>query len=144
MAEEPQSLQNHGRTDPMFHFFLMPMGLVFLILAIIEAVRAPGWVAYVHIIAVVWLMLAILKIRLYALKVQDRVIRAEERLRLQSLLSPALQPRIAELSIDQLIGLRFASDAEVPGLVEKTLGGNWDRKQIKSAIQNWRADDWRV
>jgi hypothetical protein len=72
------------------------------------------------------------------------VIRLEERLRLAAVLPPSLQPRIGELSIDQLIGLRFASDAELPGLVEKTLGGNWNRKQIKEAVQNWKPDNWRV
>jgi hypothetical protein len=84
------------------------------------------------------------KIRLYALKNQDRIIRLEERLRLQRLLPEQLQARIDELTEPQLVGLRFASDAELPGLVEKTLGGKWGAKEIKQAIQIWRADYWRV
>jgi uncharacterized protein DUF6526 len=141
---ETQSLKNHGMFDPPFHFFLAPLGLIALIWSIVAVVRNPTWMAGVHVLAVFWLVLLLFKTRAYALKVQDRVIRLEERLRLAAVLPASLQPRIGELSVDQLIGLRFASDAELPGLVEKTLGGNWKRKQIKEAIQNWKPDNWRV
>jgi Family of unknown function (DUF6526) len=141
---ETQSLKNHTMFDPPFHFFLGPVGLILLGLAIYDLVKNPGWMTGIHVLAIVWLIVLVFKTRLYSLKVQDRVIRLEERLRLQVLLPASLQPRIPDLSIDQLIALRFASDAELPGLVEKTLGGNWTRKQIKEAIQNWRADNWRV
>ncbi len=130
--------------DPAFHFFLAPLGLILLILSIVEAVRHPTVMAHVHIVVMLWLIVLVFKTRIYSLKVQDRLIRLEERLRLQAVLPASLQPRIGDLSIDQLIGLRFASDAELPGLVEKALGGNWDRKQIKEAVQSWRADNWRV
>lgn len=141
---EAQSFKKHTRFDPLFHFFLAPVGVIALIWSIVEAVMHPGWMTGVHVLAILWLMVLMFKTRAYALKVQDRVIRLEERLRLAVLLPPALQPRIGELSVDQLIGLRFASDAELPALVEKTLGGNWNRKQIKEAVQHWRADNWRV
>ena len=98
----------------------------------------------IHVLVILWLFILVFKTRVYSIKVQDRLIRLEERLRLAAVLPPMLQPRISELSIDQLIGLRFASDAELPGLVEKALGGNWNRKQIKEAIQNWKPDTWRV
>jgi hypothetical protein len=84
------------------------------------------------------------KTRLYALKVQDRVIRLEERLRLTQLLPESTRARIGELSEGQLIALRFACDAEVPGLVQQALDGKWDQKQVKSAIKNWRPDYLRV
>jgi hypothetical protein len=141
---ETQSLKNHTMFDPPFHFFLAPVGVVLLILSIIDVVKNPNWMTGVHVLVIVWLIVLVFKTRIYALKVQDRVIRLEERLRLAAVLPASLQPRIGELSVDQLIGLRFASDAELPGLVEKTLGGNWNRKQIKAAVQNWRSDNWRV
>ncbi len=141
---EPQNLKNHTMFDPPFHFFLAPVGLILLILTIIEAVKNPSWMTGIHVLVILWLFLLVFKTRLYALKVQDRVIRLEERLRLAQVLPAALQPRISELSVDQLIGLRFASDAELPALVEKTLGGNLNRKQIKEAVKNWRPDNWRV
>jgi hypothetical protein len=141
---EIQSFKKHTMLDPPFHFFLAPVGLVLVILSIIDVVRNPNRWTGVHVLVLVWLFVLVFKTRVYSLKVQDRVIRLEERLRLAAVLPPSLQPRIGELSVDQLIGLRFASDAELPGLVEKALGGNWNRKQIKEAIQNWRADNWRV
>lgn len=130
--------------DPPFHFFLAPVGLVLLIWSIVNLVRHPGWMNGALVLVVLWLVVLVVKTRTYALKVQDRVIRLEERLRLKEVLPASLQPRIGDLSVDQLIGLRFASEAELPGLVEKSLAGNWNRKQIKEAVQNWRPDNWRV
>ena len=130
--------------DPPFHFFLAPVGIFLVIWAGIQTYKNPDWTTGIHLLLITWLLILVFKTRLYSLKVQDRVIRLEERIRLQSVLPAALQPRIGELSIDQLIGLRFASDGELPGLVEKTLSGNWNRKQIKGAVQNWRPDNWRV
>lgn len=141
---EPQSLKNHAMFDPPFHFFLLPVGLGALIWSIVEVVRNPSWMTGLHVLAVFWLVLLAFKTRVYALKVQDRVIRLEERLRLAQVLPAAQQARIPDLTVDQLIGLRFASDAELPDLVEKTLTGNWKRKQIKEAVKDWRADNWRV
>jgi hypothetical protein len=141
---EPQSFKNHAMFDPPFHFFLAPVGLILLILTIIEAVNHPSKMAYIHIVVILWLIVLVFKTRIYSLKVQDRVIRLEERLRLAQVLPAAMQSRIGDLSIDQLIGLRFASDGELPGLMEKALAGNWNRKQIKEAVTNWRPDTWRV
>jgi uncharacterized protein DUF6526 len=141
---DTQSFKNHTMFDPPFHFFLAPVGLGLLIASIWQVIKDPGWMTGIYVLVVVWLVVLVFKTRLYALKVQDRVIRLEERLRLAAVLPASLQPRISELSIDQLIALRFASDAELAGLVEKALGGNWNRKQIKEAIKNWKPDNWRV
>jgi hypothetical protein len=144
MAQEPQTLKNHTRFDPTFHFFLAPITLFLVIEEIVRLVRNPDWNDTVRVVAALGAFMAVFKIRNYALKVQDRVIRLEERLRLKELLPPALQGRIGELTEDQLVGLRFASDGEVAGLVQKVLDGKWNRKQIKEAIQTWRPDNWRV
>jgi hypothetical protein len=90
------------------------------------------------------LLMLVFKTRLNALKVQDRVIRLEERLRLTQILPEPLRSRIPELTEDQLCGLRFASDAEVPKLVERALNEKLKRADIKKSIQNWRPDYWRV
>jgi hypothetical protein len=144
MEKKTQTLQNHGRLDPPFHLFLVPVALLMLIGAIYELVKSFGWMSAAHVVVVLWAIVAMFKIRLYALKVQDRVIRLEERLRLEKLLSEPLKSRIYELTEQQLIALRFASDGELPGLVEKTLKNNLAPKAIKEAIQSWRPDYWRV
>jgi hypothetical protein len=141
---EPQNFSNHARFDPPFHFFVLPVFAISLIITIVHLVRHPGvhsaWIVVFMLAAVT----AIFKIRLNALKVQDRVIRLEERLRLSTLLDPALRGRIPELTEAQLIGLRFASDAELPALAARALNEKLTRDQIKKAIQTWRPDYWRV
>jgi hypothetical protein len=144
MERKPQSLKNHAKFDPVFHFFLSPVALILLGSAIYYLVRHPERKAAVILLGVVWAIVALFKIRLYALKVQDRVIRLEERLRYQRILSPELQAKTAGLTEQQIIALRFASDGELPGLVEKALAGNLPQKEIKPLIQNWRPDYWRV
>ncbi len=152
MAEnQPQNFVNHARFDPLFHFFLLPVFALGLVLSLVhffahlsEGSFRDDFHAALIILLAVALVVLVLKTRLYALKVQDRVIRLEERLRLTQLLPEPLRSRIPELTEDQLIGLRFASDAEVPKLVERTLNEKLSRKQIKQAIVNWRPDYWRV
>lgn len=139
-----QNLKNHGRLDPAFHIFLFGILAVTLILTILHLIHHfdfhSAWMVVLALAAIVLLF----KVRIYALKVQDRVIRLEERLRLKSLTPAEWHPQIERLSEDQLIGLRFASDGEVVELAQKALAENLNRKQIKERIQNWRADHWRV
>ena len=143
MPDRPiQTYKNHTRLDPPFHFFLAPVALTTVVLAIIHAIRTPsGWNWWLVLLAIAFLV-AVFKIRLYALKVQDRVIRLEEELRMARLIND--RQRLGDLSVGQIVALRFASDAEFPTLVEKTLVSGWAPKDIKKAIQTWRADFFRV
>jgi len=145
MAEKvAQSLSNHARFDPPFHFFVLPVFAISVIVAIVNLVRHPGLHAAWLVVFMVAATTAVLKIRLYTLKVQDRVIRLEERLRLAILVDKPLRARITELSESQLIGLRFASDAELPALAARALSENLSRTDIKKAVTQWRPDYWRV
>lgn len=144
MPQPEQNLKNHTRFDPMFHGFLFVGALLLLGATIYALTRQPDWWGAVRLLGVLWAIVLMLRTRVYALKVQDRVIRLEERLRLSQLLPETTRSRIGELKEGQLIALRFASDGEVAGLVQRTLDGKWDQKQIKSAIRNWRPDYLRV
>ena len=145
MAEsKPQTLANHTRFDPLYHFFVVPVFGISVVVVMVRFVMHPslrlGWLFVVSVAALV----AVSKLRTYALRVQDRLIRLEERLRLATLLSEPVRSRISELSEGQCIALRFACDAEVPGLVERALAQNLSRADIKKSIQTWRPDYWRV
>jgi len=144
MSKTPQSFKNHGRVDPPYHFILTPIALLNLIVAIVYLVLHftfhNAWLVVTSSALVILVML----LRAYPLKVQDRVIRLEERLRLQALAPAAFHPQILRLTEAQLIALRFASDDEVVALAQQALNENLTRKQIKERIRNWRADDWRV
>jgi hypothetical protein len=152
MAEtKPQTFANHTRWDPLYHFFILPIFLLGLILTLIHffAHITHGDLrdhihAFLLILLAVALLLLVFKLRLYALKVQDRIIRLEERLRLSQLLPEPLRSRIPELTEGQLCALRFASDAELPKLAERALNEKLSRADIKKAIQTWRPDYWRV
>lgn len=147
----PQTYANHRRLDPLFHLFVVPVFVLGLVLSLVHFFyhfRESDFRDNFHSFLLIVLALAFLtlafKARLYALKVQDRVIRLEERLRLMQLLPDPLRARIPELTEGQLIGLRFASDAEIPGLTQRALNEKLKRNDIKKAIQNWRPDTWRV
>ena len=144
MERKPQTYENHGKFDPPFHFFMVPVAFITTIAVIVHAVRFPSawsiWLVVVALAATV----AVFKIRLYGLRVQDRVIRLEERMRMMSVLAEPLRSRIAELTDAQFIGLRFASDAELPALVQRALDEKLDRKQVKQAVKDWRADYSRI
>jgi hypothetical protein len=140
----PQNLKNHARFDPVYHFVLVFVVVFSLIYSIVHLVRHPsfasGWLIVLSLAA----FLLLLRMRQYPLKVQDRVIRLEERLRLQALAPTEWHSQIYRLTEDQLIALRFAGDDEVVPLAKQALEEKLTRKQIKERIRNWRSDDWRV
>jgi hypothetical protein len=145
MAEKvSQNFANHTRFDPPFHFFVLPVFAITWIGSVVFLVRHPsihtGWLVVFATAAVT----AVVKIRSNALKVQDRVIRLEERLRLGSLLPESQRALIGKLTESQLVGLRFASDDEVAALAQRAVTENLSRTDIKKAVRNWRPDYWRV
>ena len=145
MAEKrPQTFANHVRLDPLFHFFALPIFGLSVIWSIVHFIRHPGLQSAVAFVVLCAATVVALKVRLYSLRLQDRVIRLEERLRLATVLPESLRSRIPELTEPQLVGLRFAADEELPGLCEKALSENLSRGDVKKSIQNWRPDYWRV
>jgi hypothetical protein len=144
---EPQNYKNHTRFDPVWHYFLLPTLLLDIIFAIWATIR--HWPDHAQlflwwIVMSIVLFMAVGKARGHSLKAQDRIIRLEERLRFSALLPPELLASSQSLSEGQIIALRFASDSELPGLVQRTLSENLTAKQIKQAITNWRPDYFRV
>jgi hypothetical protein len=148
---ETQNFKNHTRFDPPFHFVLVPILLINLLVtitvAIVHALHHGTHMLALHL----WLIVvsfALLLIagngRAKALKAQDRVIRLEERLRYAALLPPAELAASNALTIRQIIALRFASDAELPALIRRTLAESLAPKQIKASIVTWRPDNHRV
>ena len=140
-----QSFENHVRWHPPFHFVLFPILALNLIFAIVRLVQDYNVdrIAYL-VVAAALIMLALIA-RVYGLKVQDRVIRLEEELRYRRLLPEESADRAIALPMNRIIALRFADDAELPALVERTLADEFEKPiDIKRAIKTWRADDLRV
>ena len=146
MAERrPQTYANHMRLHPPFHYVLAPGALALLVLTGINVVRHYSRLdAWILLLIAILFFAALFLVRLYPLKAQDRIIRLEERLRLEKVLSAGFVRRIPELTEAQLIALRFASDSELPALVEKALGTKMSARDIKKNIVTWRADTFRV
>jgi Family of unknown function (DUF6526) len=144
MSDQPQNLANHARFDPLYHGFITLVLLANIGIAIYLVVRhgdlASWWFLFLSLAVVVPAM----RLRTYPLKVQDRVIRLEERLRLQALAPAEWHAQIYRLTEPQLVALRFAADDEVVELAKQALEHNLTQKQIKERIRSWRADEWRV
>jgi hypothetical protein len=143
----PQTYKTHTRWDPIFHFFAL--------LILLLNIPATGfWYARHHaehshsglwfVLVSIALFLVALKSRTYALKVQDRVIRLEERLRLAALVTPSELVELESLTTSQLVGLRFASNPELPELARRAVREKLTRKQIKESIVTWRPDEERA
>lgn len=145
MADTSQTYANHTRWHPPFHFFVLPVMLINFVWSIVECVRHPGWNQGWWIVVSLALLVLAVVVRNNSLKVQDRIIRLEEKLRYQQLLPPDLAQQASSLRVGQVIALRFASDEELEGLVREVLGGRLSKSaEIKKAIKNWRSDTFRV
>jgi Family of unknown function (DUF6526) len=145
MAEHPQSRTNHVRVVPGFHYGVLGAFVLNLLWSLYRLYRTPGLDAAMGLVLAVALLGLVLYVRMFPLRVQDRVIRLEMRLRLAEVLPPELRPRIAELRPRQLVALRFAGDAELPALVRQVLDGQLtDARAIKERIRDWQADHLRA
>ena len=141
MPVREQTYKKHARWRPWFHFFVIPVLLVNVLVSVWHLWQIPQLgTAYGVVFAIALLALGVLS-RNQALTVQDRLIRLEMRLRLRQILPPDLQPRINDLTHRQLVALRFASDEELPGLVRDVFAGKITTpNDIKSHVRNWQAD----
>jgi hypothetical protein len=144
MAE--QNYANHVKWVPTFHFFVVPVMVLNFVQSILRLVRhGVSWEGGVALLVALALLIFVFNARLFALRVQDRVIRMEERQRMSRLLPSDLQGRIMEFAPAQLVALRFASDGELPELARKVLTDNIkNQKAIKQMVKNWRADHLRA
>jgi len=141
-----QNFANHVRFVPAFHLVALPILLLNLGWSIYELVHT--WFSFgavVGVLLAIALLLVALYARMFALTVQDRVIRLEMRLRMEKILPADLKPRVPEFTVDQLVALRFASDAELPELSRRVLEEKLkNRKSIKQMIKTWKADYLRA
>lgn len=145
MSEKrPQTYANHAKLVPLFHYVVMPLLLINLVLAVAGLLDGITLGSLNRVGTGVAMLLTALFARVFALKAQDRVIRLEERLRMERLLPDDLKPRIDDVSTAQCVALRFAGDDELPDLVRRALDEKADQKTIKQAIKTWRADYQRV
>ncbi|HZC66502.1 MAG TPA: DUF6526 family protein [Candidatus Dormibacteraeota bacterium] len=144
--EQQQNFKNHAKVVPAYLFFALPVLALNLGWSLnrwrMDQFSFDGAVAVLTAAA---LLVALVLSRNYAVRVQDRVIRLEEQLRYARVLPADLQSRAAQLSLGQVLALRFASDQELPGLLKRVLEESLtDRKAIKGLVTNWRADHLRV
>jgi len=141
-----QNFKNHTRFVPAFHFFVLP------VLVINIGTQLYWWIKlgfiplhFFTVLLSVALLLGIVYGRLFALSVQDRLIRLEEQIRYERVLPEELRWRADELTVSQFVSLRFASDDELPLLVGKVLDEKLAvRKNIKQLIKNWKPDNLRA
>ena len=139
-----QNFSNHAQMVPGFHY--LTFGGIIALLGgsinyLLKSSAENKYLAALLVLTSVLFILIAWFTRTFALKAQDRAIRAEEHLR-HYVLTGKLLP--SSLRVGQIVALRFAPDAEFPALVEKAATGHLSQKEIKQSIQNWKADFYRV
>jgi hypothetical protein len=141
-----QNFANHTKFVPAYHFFAVPVFAANFVWSLFR-LRTLGFsfAGVFGVLVAAALVVLVFVARLFALAVQDRVVRLEEQLRYARLLPADLLARTAELTMGQVIALRFASDAELPALARKVLDERLvERKAIKQLIKNWKPDYLRA
>lgn len=145
MPDTSQTYQTHVRYHAPFHYVLTPLVLINLLWSLVNLFLQFNASAVQGVLVAFLLVLIGVLARTNALKAQDRVIRLEEQLRYNRVLSPELAQRATALSASQMVALRFASDEELADLMQQTLDGKFaNGKEIKQAIRTWRGDYLRV
>jgi hypothetical protein len=140
-----QSFANHTRWYPLYHYFASPLLIAFAGFAFANVWQEPTLERAAIALWSVGIVCALWASRGMAIRNQNRIIRLEMRIRFRELLPAPLAARSNALSIRQLVALRFAGDAELPGLVERTLNGEFAKPvDIKRAIRDWQGDYLRV
>ncbi|MBK8794591.1 MAG: hypothetical protein IPN59_16080 [Holophaga sp.] len=142
--KKPQSYATHRRFDLWFHVGAMGLLTAAFVIACILAVRRFDLASVWGVVLSLGLLILMLRVRIYALRVQDRIIRLEETLRMRALMPEAWHVRLRELTPGQFVGLRFASDEELPVLVQQALDEKLSSEAIKKRIRIWRGDTFRV
>jgi len=145
MASDSQNFSNHAQFTPAYHYFTAPLSMVFLIWSVKRAISTPNADTMYMLVGALCITGLATVARISPLRVQDRVIRLEERLRLARVLPADLQPRIEELAPRHLVALRFAGDSEVTELVRQVLANPaMTQKEIKQQIKQWKPDFFRA
>ena len=141
-----QNFANHAKFVPTYHFFVVPVFVINFVWSLVRLWKLGfSFAGIFGVILAAALVILAFQARMFALGVQDRVIRLEERLRYAQVLPADLQARCAELTIGQIVAMRFASDAELPTLARKVLDEKvTERKAIKKLIKCWRPDYLRA
>src|SRR6185437_15706577 len=141
----PQAFENHARFVPGYHIAVLGIFFINFVWSGYRLIHAFSAESVISLLLALAFLLLFFYARIFALTVQDRVIRLEMQLRLQQLLPSDLRPRIPEFELPQLIALRFASDRELPELARKVLNERiQDRKAIKKMIKTWNPDFLRA
>lgn len=145
MSQKAQSFENHAKMVPLYHYWATALVVTPTLYFLYLTVTSFSMTHLMLLAFAVGVIILGLFARVFPLGVQDRVIRLEERLRMERILPDDLKARINDVSTDHLVGLRFAPDEELADLVRRVQAGELKtRKDVKAAIKTWRADHQRI
>ena len=142
--KKPQNYENHAKFIPVFHYIALPLLLVNFFGALFRVTQEISFYTLNDVGLAISLIVVAVFTRLFALKAQDRVIRLEEQIRMQTFLPDALKAHVGRLTMGQIVALRFASDEELADLTQEALDQNTSPNALKQAVKNWRPDYDRV